>query len=493
MVFDWLTMVNSLLKKLNLKILIGLVTLSLAFIFTIFIFFLNKGSEQNKPLYWVAPMDPNFRRDGPGKSPMGMDLVPVYEESSEASEPGVVKLSSQLQNQLGVRTETVEEGRLNQTLRTYGRVAFDQTLVSKLSPRVEGWVDMLFVSVEGESVKRGQPVYALYSKELVDAQQQYLNALSSATSSTIRKVEDELRALNVDDQVIEQIKRERVVQRSVVFYAPKDGVVGMLKVSEDDFVEPGDLVMSIGSLETVWAELNIFASQVSLIQPRQLITLSTPSYPGVTWDAEVDYIYPALNSQERSLLFRANIENPMMQLKPNMHLQGFIQLDERELALLIPRQTVIDLGDQTRVVLALGEGKFKSVEVVLGETDNEYVEVIEGLEEGDKIVSSAHFLIDSESSKTSDFRRMLSVEDDAPKYPVTWVGATIKEIDLVQRKIRLNHDYIEDWKMPSMTMNFQASDEFEFKGLSVGQRVEVKIADGEPLFMVQDVIIKDPE
>jgi len=446
-----------------------------------------KEDEKDQPLYWVAPMDPNFRKDGPGKSPMGMDLVPVFEESSQALGPGVVEVSAELESHLGVRSVKVERGRLELSLRTYGRVAFDQSLVQKLSPRVTGWVDMLFVVTEGEPVRQGQPLYALYSPQLIEAQKKYLRALESGQPQTISYAEDELRVLNIDQRSISKLKQERIPQKSVIFHAPKDGVVGMLKVSEDDFVEPGDLIMSLGTLDTVWIEMNIFASQASLIKPRQLLTLTTPSYPGLTWKSEINYIYPALTGRKRSLLFRGEIENLEMKLKPNMLVRGQILLSEREPALLVPRQSVIDLGERSRIVLSLGEGRYKSVNVTLGETNNEHIEVLEGLEEGDEVVLSAQFLIDSESSKTSDFQRLAGVSEKTQKYPSTWVAATIREIDLPARKLRLQHEYIDDWKMPAMTMYFQAVDELDLRKLEVGDQVRVKVSDGDPLFTLQDL------
>lgn len=451
--------------------------------------FFTSHEATRQPLYWVAPMDPDYRRDAPGKSPMGMDLIPVYEEDAPANtEAGVVKITPQVQNQLGVRTQEVKRKALKLHLRTYGRVNFDRNLVVKLSPRVTGWVDMLFASTEGEAVKRGQPLFALYSPELIRTQEEYLAALTQNNQTNIRKAESGLRALKMDDAAIDQLKTERVAQQSVIFRAPKDGVVGMLNVTEGDYVEPGDPLMAIGSLENVWVEMDIFESQASLIKPRQLISLTTPSYPSLTWEGEVDYIYPALSSREQSLRFRSEIDNPQMRLKPNMHIQGVIALADREAAIVVPRQAVIDLGEQQRVVLELGSGSFKSVEVTVGHSNANEIEVLQGLEEGDRIVTSAHFLIDSESSKKSDFQRMLQPAAEAQsKYPPTWVKATIKEVALQERQLRLQHEYIDAWKMPGMTMNFQASDELRIHDLKPGDRVTVKVTDGDPLFQVIDV------
>jgi Cu(I)/Ag(I) efflux system membrane fusion protein len=176
-----------------------------------------------------------------------------------------------------------------------------------------------------------------------------------------------------------------------------------------------------------------------------------------------------------------------MLLRPNMQIEAFVALPPREAALLVPHAAITDLGEQQRVVLDMGEARFKSVRVKLGERDSDYTEVLEGLQEGDVVVTSAHFLIDSESSRTSDFLRMEPAEEPEPEYPPTWVNATIKEIHSQERKLRLQHERVSAWKMPGMTMNFNVADGVSMRELKVNQRVRVRITDGNPLFQVLDI------
>lgn len=445
----------------------------------------DSGEPERKPLYWVSAMDPNYRSSQPGQCPHGMDLIPVYEEDEAqfGGGPGVVEIAAEVQLQMGVRTAPVSSGRLRQTLRVYGRVVPDRELMVKLSPRAAGWIEMLFVASVGETVKRGQPLYALYSPVLVAAQERFLEALQG-DATDVRRAEAELQALNFDAAAIARLRIEGVAQRSVVFHAPKDGMVDMLNVSEQTYVKRGQIVMAIGSMETVWAELDVFESQASQIKPRQAVRLTTPAYPELIWDGQIDYIAPHLDSRARSLGFRVRLDNRRMQLRPNMALQGAVALPQRPPALLVPRQAVIALGHQNRVVLALGEGRFKSVAVSLGESNGEQVEVLEGLREGDEVVVSAHFLIDSESSKTSDFQRMEPVVEAEPEYPPVWTEATIEAIDQPGRTLRLQHEAIDLWGMPGMTMNFAVAEDLDMQRLRVGERVRVMIADTSPLFLV---------
>lgn len=449
---------------------------------------LPRGDEQPKPLYWVSQMDPNYRSSGSGKCPHGMDLVPVYAQDAAAQfggGPGVVRIAPEVQQQLGVRTAQVVSGRLQQTLRVGGRVVADPNLMVKLSPRVTGWVDQLFVAAPGETVQRGQPLYGLYSPQLLAAQEQFLSRYRQRNAADLLQAETQLRDLGMDEAAIARLKSEGAAQRSVIFRAPLDGMVDMLMISEGAYVEPGKTLMAVGAMERVWAELEVFESQAGRLQPGQRVTLTTPAHPGLVWDTEIATLAPDLDARARTLKFRAPLDNRGMQLRPNMQLRGLVILPQRPLAPLVPRQAVIQLGHQDRVVLALDEGRFKSVAVTLGESNGEQVEVLSGLEPGEVVVISAQFLVDAESSKTSDFARMAPRPE--PQYPPTWVTATVEEVFPQARKVRLQHQPIEDWKMPAMTMNFKVVEGLEMSRFPQGAELRVRLGDGDPLFEVLDV------
>lgn len=192
----------------------------------------SAGAEQaRQPLYWVAPMDPNFRRDKPGKSPMGMDLVPVYADEVSDS-PGTVRITPEVQNNLGVKTAAVVKRELDMTIRAMGRVQYDENSLVHVHPRVSGWIDTLYVKAAGESVTRGQPLYALYSPELVNAQEEFLLARRRQNQALLEAARGRLRALQVPQQAIEQLAERGQVQQSVVFRAPQNGVVDNLTIRE---------------------------------------------------------------------------------------------------------------------------------------------------------------------------------------------------------------------------------------------------------------------
>ena len=338
---------------------------------------------------------------------MGMELVPVYEESGNGA--GVVSISSVVQNNLGVRTETVEVGPFSSTLRTVGYVRFDEDRLVHMHPRIAGWIDELNVKTQGEFIEEGQPVYSIYSPELVNAQEELLIALNreSQRPTLAQSSEERLRALQVPQSLINSVKEQRRVFQNVTVYAPQSGLVAELGVREGQYVQPGNSILSIGVLDEVWVIAEVFERQVPLVSVGDPVNMTLDFLPGRSWEGVVDFVYPTLDENTRTIPVRMKFENPDQALKPNMFAQVTIRhSEEGEEVLLVPNESIIRDGIQDRVVLALEEGKFKSVEVTLGRRGDERTEVLGGLIPGDHVVTSAHFLLDSESSITSDFKRM---------------------------------------------------------------------------------------
>ena len=363
---------------------------------------------QDEPLYWVAPMDPDYRREGPGKSPMGMDLVPVYAEHKAADKngAGTVTISPQVINNLGVRTATVRRESLPTQIRTVGYVQYDEDRLIHIHPRVEGWIERLYVKAAGDPVLEGQSLYELYSPQLVNAQEELMLALKRNNARLVQAAEDRLLALQLSPAIIAGLKRDRQVQQTVTFHAPQSGVVDNLNIREGFYVKPGTTLMSIGALDDVWVEAEVFERQAAQVAVGQPVIMTLDYLPGSEWRGSVDYIYPSLDEKNRTLRVRLRFPNATGSLKPNMFVQVLIQSGPDDPVLLIPREAVIRTGNQDRVVLALGDGHFKSVAVALGRLDEQYAQILDGLEQGDTVVVSAQFLLDSESSKHSDFLRL---------------------------------------------------------------------------------------
>ncbi len=368
----------------------------------------DRAMAEENPLYWVAPMDDNFRRDKPGKSPMGMDLVPVYKKAPKDNneDTGSIYISPDVVNNLGVRTALVERKELESKIVTVGYVQYDEDKLIHIHPRVSGWVEKLYVTSTGHPVKKGEPLYSLYSPELVNAQEEFILALNRNNPRFIEASENRLRVLKISDTFIETLKKDRVVKQTVSFYAPQNGVVDMLNIRDGFYVEPDTTMLSIGSLDQVWVEAEIFERQASVVKTNDAVTMTLDYLPGKVWRGNVDYIYPTLDSKTRTLRVRLRFVNKDGELKPNMFAKVTVFSSSTEPVLIIPREAVIRTGKQDRVVLALGEGRFKSVAVKVGRIEGRQVEILYGLDESDSVVTSAQFLLDSESSKASDFTRL---------------------------------------------------------------------------------------
>ena len=367
----------------------------------------SEAGGEPEPKYWVAPMDPNYKRDQPGKSPMGMDLVPVFADGGGADAgPGTIRISPDVVNNLGVRTTMAERAELPLEIKTVGYVKYDEDLLVHIHPRVQGWVEKLYVKASGDPVTQGQPLYDIYSPELVNAQEELVLALSRDNKRLIRAAYDRLKALQVPQALIDELKKSRKVKQTVTFYSPRSGVIDNLKVRQGFYITPGQTMMSIGTLDHVWVEAEVFERQASTVKVGIPVTMSLDFLPGKMWQGQVDYVYPTLDVKTRTLKIRLRFDNENDELKPNMFAQVVLHTSNSKETLLVPREAVIRTGSSDRVVLALGDGQFKSIEVKLGRLNNESAEILAGLDAGEEVVTSAQFLLDSESSKTSDFKRM---------------------------------------------------------------------------------------
>lgn len=380
---------------------------------------LNESESQTQsasaePLYWVAPMDPNYRRDKPGKSPMGMDLVPVYAEGSANEPAGTVTISPAVENNLGVRTAAVEFDLLKQEIRTVGYISADEDSQWQLNSRVSGWIEKLYVKSVGEPIQKGQALFELYSPELVKAQEEFLNALrlnkmqssGGQNNNLISSSRLRLQALGLNQDQITRLEQQRKVEQKTTFYARQSGYLSQLNIREGAYIAPANKVLEVASLETVWLKAELFEAQAAWVKTGDSAEIRFEAFPDQTWQGKVDLIYPELDEKNRTVAVRLRIANPDLQLKPNMFAQLSLSTTALSPAMLIPREALIRSSDLQRVVVALGNGRFRSVKVNIGRENSAQIEVLEGLMPGQKVVTSAQFMLDSESSLNADFSRM---------------------------------------------------------------------------------------
>ena len=234
--------------------------------------------------------------------------------------------------------------------------------------------------------------------------------------------------------------------------------------------------MSIGALDQVWVIGEVFERQMMNVKQGDKVTMKMDYLPGYEWEGKVDYIYPTLNSKTRTAKIRMLFDNPDQRLKPDMFARLTINTKESDLSLLIPNEALIRTGDQDRVVLSLGDGKFKSLEVTAGRVGDKTVEILNGLQEGDRIVTSAQFMLDSESSKTSDFKRFNHGEDSSRQPDSVWVEAKINSLMPDKRMVNLDHPAIEQWSWPQMTMDFDVAENVDYGALKKDISAHIEIS-----------------
>ena len=449
----------------------------------------TSDKDSNQPLYWVAPMDPNYRRDQPGKSPMGMDLVPVYEEKSQDMEPGDIKIAPNVVNNLGIRTAVARRGHIESTVKTVGFIQYDEDRLVHIHPRVEGWIETLNVKAVGDPVAKGAPLYGLYSPTLVNAQEEFLLAQKRKSPALIEAALARLEALQVPSTEIEKLKKSGVVNQTITVISPQSGVLDDLAVREGMFVKPGMEIMSIGQLEHLWLIGEVFERQLAEVRQGDSVTVTLDYLPGREWIGTVDYIYPSLNKQTRSARVRILIDNSDLSLRPGMFAEILISTQPGRETLLIPREALIRTGSQARVVLAKGKGTFKSIAVKTGRVSQHQVEILEGLREGDEIVTSAQFLLDSESSIDSDFQRM-SIRHNSKNQAT--VDGTINKVNSAQRVLNISRGPIKKWNRPAVTMDFAVAQNLDMSVLSVGDKVEFTFIIDEGDFIVTDLTVNKP-
>jgi len=440
------------------------------------------SASADEPLYWVAPMDPNYRRDKPGKSPMGMDLVPVYAEepagASAGADVGVgsIRISPEVVNNLGVRTTIVKRETLHTEIKTVGYVRYPEDQLIHIHPRVEGWIDKLYVTAAGDPVEKGQPLYELYSPALVNAQEELVLALDRNNERLIRAAKDRLQALQIPAKAIDDLVRNRKVKQNTTFYSPQTGVVDNLNIRQGGFVIPGTSLMSIGVLDQVWVEAEVFESQAAAVTSGLPVTMTLDFLPGRLWQGRVDYVYPTLDAKTRTLKIRMRFDNDNRELKPNMFAQIAIHSKSSDDVLLIPREAIIRTGSVDRAVQALGDGRYKSVEIKIGRRGENSSEILVGLQAGDRVVTSAQFLLDSESSKTSDFKRMhYALDESINAMTSVWTKAEINSVMADHRMINVSHGAIPLWNWPAMSMDFIVAPEIDMRELQTGSTLQIEI------------------
>lgn len=381
---------------------------------------LEHAAKHLNPKY-VCPMHPQIIRDEPGNCPIcGMKLVEKLMDPDQSKHPEVA-LSGAVIQSMGVRTTKVKRGTLWKHIRTVGRVEYDETTLEHVHPRAEGWIEGLSLRAEGEPVKKGQELAQLYAPDILSAQVDFLLALEprqrGVAGVKADKARNLLRLLDVPDAIITEIQRTRRTRNKIPVLAPSNGVVTHMMARDGMYVSKDTEMFTIADLSRVWVMVDVFEHQLAWLKPGLKAEISVPAYPGKEWDGVVDYLYPDLDPKTRTLRVRLVFPNPELLLKPNMFADVVIYGGPKKDVLKIPSEALIVTGERESAILALGGGRFRPVDLVIGMQEGGEAEILSGLSEGDEIVVSGQFLIDSESSLQASFMRMSPAKNASASSP----------------------------------------------------------------------------
>lgn len=455
----------------------------------------NSAQTERRVLYYRDPMGLPDTSPVPKKDSMGMDYMPVYEE--DVSSGNQLDISVDKVQKLGVKSEAAAMRVLDKRLRVMGRIEIDERHTYTIAPKFEGWIERLHVNTTGQVVAKGQPLFEVYSPELVSAQREYALALQGVAvlqgaDSEARKSMQQLADASAARLKNWDIAAGQISNDRVIFHAPVNGIVLEKMAVQGMRFMPGEALYQIADLSSVWVIADVPEQEIAAIKVGGMSQVSVEAYPGKRFDGKVDFIYPTLSSATRTVPIRIVIANPQGLLKPAMFAQVDLPAGDGSQVLTVPTSAVIDSGTRRVVLVQLGEGRFEPREVKLGNRSENHVEVLEGVAEGEQVVTSANFLIDAESNLRAvlgGFGGHAGHGDNAPaaaeRKPsedktvgVVHQGqGTLNTIN-ADGSVSITHGPIKTLGWPGMTMGFALANASLVKNILPGSAITFEIVEG---------------
>lgn len=407
----------------------------------------NKTAER-KIKHWRGPMTPGFVSDRPGKSPMGMDLIPVYEGEAE----GGVSISPTMVQNIGVKTAVIKTMALSREIRTVGRLTYDERLVHHIHTKYGGWIEKLSVDFTGQEVNKGDVLLEIYSPELVSTQEELISALKyqetlkdsifpeisrgakGLVSSTLRRLE----LFDVPQHQIDELVESKKVAKTLHIHSPVKGFVLKKNALHGMHVKPGMNLYMIADLSNIWLIADIYEYEVPWIKLGQEVEMSLSYFPGKPFKGKVTFIDPMLDPKSRTLKVRMEFPNPNSELKPEMYANVILKSEVTKKSIAIPEEAVIYSGDKTTAMIQQPSGNFEFRELNLGVKTQGYVQVLSGLKAGERVVTSSTFLIDSESRLKEAFGNM-ETKDKRPMKKHSSKATKVKD-----RSMKLHIEEVPD-------------------------------------------------
>jgi Cu(I)/Ag(I) efflux system membrane fusion protein len=464
----------------------------------------DTGKQEKKLLYYRNPMGLPDTSPVPKKDPMGMDYIAVYAggDESEPAAPGQIRISTEKVQKLGVRTEAARSRTLERTVRAAGRVEPDERRVYAIAPKFEGYVERLLVNVTGQPVSKGQPLFEVYSPELVSAQREYAIAMQGVASlkdaggtaqtgmqqlaeSSLQR----LRSWDISDEQIKALASSGEAKRTLTFRSTASGIVTEKKAVQGMRFMPGEALYQVADLSSVWVIADVFEQDIGLIKSGSTAKIRINAYPDKLFEGKVTYVYPTLKAETRTVPVRVELANPGLLLKPAMFAQVELSVPAKGPVITVPVSAVIDSGTRQIVLIQKGEGRFEPREVKLGARSDTDVEVIEGVKDG-RAGGGGGQLPDRRRKQSEGGDRRLQRHplrrpprrkrrQDGPERTPKGAGhqaeGTVDSVDAKAGTISLSHGPVASLKWPAMTMEFKAANASLLQALKPGAKVSFRV------------------
>jgi len=385
--------------------------------------------KQPKILFYRNPMNPAVTSPVPKKDDMGMDYLPVYAEdkATTGDSAGSVKIDAVTVQNMGVRTAIAKKMPLSHIVRAVGRIAYDEEHITRLHPKIEGWIETLWVDKTGEKVSSHQPLLSLYSPQLVSSQQEYLLALDSVkilekspieeirrgAQDLVESSRERLKLLDVPAHQLADLTTTHNIKKSLHIHSPTNGIVVNIGAREGQYVTPETELFMIADLAKVWVYAEVYEYELPWVKQGDPVEVRLAGVPGRVFKGHTSFIYPYAEEKTRTIKVRLIFDNTQQLLKPDMFAEVTIYAGKQRDAIVIPSEAVIRSGTHNQVFIVRGAGKFEPREITTGLSSNGDVTVLDGIKSGEEVVTSAQFLIDSESKLNEATAKM--IEPSAPQ------------------------------------------------------------------------------
>ncbi|MCC6786623.1 MAG: efflux RND transporter periplasmic adaptor subunit [Hyphomonadaceae bacterium] len=440
---------------------------------------------QRQVLYWYDPMRPEVHFDRPGRSPfMAMDLVPRYADETQG-EAGV-RIDPGVAQNLGVRLATVERSTIARSVLAAGVIAFNERNVAIVQARAGGFVERMHGRAVGDVVAAGAPIVDIRVPEWAAAQAEYL-ALRSAGGDLAQAARRRLAMLGMPTSLIERVEREGTPRPVFTVVAPISGAITALDIRQGMMVTPGAPIATINGLSPVWLVASLPQADAALARHGASVVATLPAYAGETFSGRIESVLPAADAATRSIEVRIALANPQGRLRPGMTAE--VRLNERaQPALVVPSEAVIRTGTRSIVIVVRDDGGYAPVEVGLGRQQANQVEISTGLTEGQRVVASGQFLIDSEASLSGVVARLNASRGGDQAATVGGLHETTGRITAIDGEVlTIAHGPVASLNWPSMTMNFRLARPELGRALALGNSVAFRFRESDGAYVIEDI------